>query len=86
MTDSMQTEKEMKASATENEMKVPQPRLKRGGMSALITMCNAIAPLYDAGNLTFERAAVSYVEPISKRSRYARQGVLFVELKCTLQT
>lgn len=43
-------------------------------------LCNAIAPLYDAGNLTFERAAVSYVEPISKRSRYARQGVLFVEL------
>ena len=49
-------------------------------------LCNAIAPLYDAGNLTFERAAVSYVEPISKRSRYARQGVLFVELECTLQT
>ena len=45
MTDSMQTEKEMKASATENEMKVPQPRLRRGGMIALITMCNAIAPL-----------------------------------------
>ncbi|MBQ2677302.1 MAG: MFS transporter [Firmicutes bacterium] len=29
----------------ENEMKVPQPRLRRGGMIALITMCNAIAPL-----------------------------------------
>ena len=48
-------------------------------------LCNAIAPLYDAGNLTFERAAVSYVEPISKRSRYARQGVLFAELECALQ-
>ena len=33
-------------------------------------LCNAIAPLYDAGFLVFERAAVSYVEPISKRSRY----------------
>lgn len=47
-------------------------------------LCNAIAPLYDAGFLVFERAAVSYVEPISKRSRYARQGLLFVELICTL--
>ncbi len=47
-------------------------------------LCNAIAPLYDAGDLTFKRAAVSYVEPISRRSRYARQGILFVELLCTL--
>ena len=47
-------------------------------------MCNAMAPLYDAGALTFERAVVCYVEPISKRSRYARQGVLFVELVCIL--
>ena len=30
---------------TENEMRVPQPRLGKGGMIALITMCNAIAPL-----------------------------------------
>ena len=27
------------------DMRVPQPRLGRGGMIALITMCNAIAPL-----------------------------------------
>ena len=30
---------------TENEMRIPQPRLDKGGMIALITMCNAIAPL-----------------------------------------
>ena len=47
-------------------------------------LCNAIAPLYDAGFLLFERAAVSYVEPISRRSRYARQGALFVELLCRI--
>ena len=47
-------------------------------------LCNAIAPLYDAGRLSFEHAAVSYAEPISKRSRYAQQGLLFVELICTL--
>lgn len=48
-------------------------------------LCNAIAPLFDAGCLSFERAAVSYAEPISRRSRYARQGILFVELLCTIR-
>lgn len=47
-------------------------------------LCNAIAPLYDAGNLVFDRAFVSFVEPISKRSRHAKQAVLFVELHMTL--
>lgn len=48
-------------------------------------LCNAIAPLYDSGALTFTRACVSFVEPISKRSRYAKQAVLFVELTAQLQ-
>lgn len=43
-------------------------------------LCNAIAPLYDAGVLEFRKASVSFVEPISKRSRHAKQAVLFVEL------
>ena len=44
-------------------------------------LCNVIAPLYDEGTLTFEGASVSFVEPISKRSRHAKQAVLFVELQ-----
>lgn len=44
-------------------------------------LCNALAPLYDEGSLVFEQASVSYVEPISKRSRHAKQAVLFVELR-----
>lgn len=48
-------------------------------------LCNAIAPLYDEGCLVFEEAKVSFVEPISKRSRYAKQAILFVELKCKLK-
>ena len=44
-------------------------------------LCNVIAPLYDSGNLVFIRSAVSFVEPISKRSRHAKQAVLFVELR-----
>ena len=47
-------------------------------------LCNVIAPLHDDGNLIFEHAEVSFVEPISKRSRYAKQAILFVELVCTL--
>lgn len=51
-----------------------------GNMPA--ALCNAIAPIYDAGNLTFDKAVVSFVDPISKRSRHAKQAVLFVELNC----
>ena len=44
-------------------------------------LCDAIAPLYDAGLIRFTESKVSYVEPISKRSRHAKQAILFVELK-----
>lgn len=49
-------------------------------------LCNAIAPLYDEGKLHFLGASVSYVEPISKRSRHAKQAILFVELRMNLNT
>ena len=49
-------------------------------------LCNAIAPLYDNGNLHFLGSSVSFVEPISKRSRHAKQAVLFVELRMKLHT
>ena len=45
-------------------------------------LCNAIAPLYDSGELRFLGASVSYVEPISKRNRHAKQAMLYVELRC----
>ncbi len=48
-------------------------------------LCNVIAPLYDSGELRLEKAHVSYVAPISKRSRHAKQAVLFVELKLIIQ-
>ena len=48
-------------------------------------LCNAIAPLFDAGVLIFEEASVSFVEPISKRSRHAKQAMLFIELKAQLK-
>lgn len=48
-------------------------------------LCNVIAPLYDEGTLIFEGANVSFVEPISKRSRHAKQAVLFVELRAKVR-
>ena len=47
-------------------------------------LCNVIAPLFDGGNLSFVQSEVSFVEPISKRSRHAKQAVLFVQLKIKL--
>ena len=47
-------------------------------------LCNAVAPLYDEGSLVIESAKVSFVDPISKRSRHAKQAVLFVEMQAKL--
>lgn len=43
-------------------------------------LCNALAPLYDAGCATIISSVITYIEKIGQRSRYAKQGVLFVEL------
>ena len=47
-------------------------------------LCNVIAPLYDEEILVIKEGKVSFVEPISKRSRHAKQAILFVEMKCKL--
>ena len=47
-------------------------------------LCNAIAPLFDVGDLVFQNAEVNFVEPISKRSRHAKQAIAFVELRMML--
>ena len=47
-------------------------------------LCNVIAPLYDAEMISFINVKVSFVDPISKRSRYAKQATLFVELSIKL--
>lgn len=48
-------------------------------------LCDAIAPLYDAGYLTIDSSTVSYLEKIQDRSRYAKQGVLFIKLTLHLR-
>lgn len=50
-----------------------------------IELCNTIAPLYDSGELVFTVAFASFVEPITKRSRHAKQAMLFVELHCMVK-
>lgn len=47
-------------------------------------ICNALAPLYDLGYATILESKVSYIERIFERSRYAKQGVLFLEIKIQL--
>ena len=54
-----------------------------GNMPAVL--CNAIAPLYDENQLTIEKTAISFVDPISKRSKHAKQAVLFVEMVLKIQ-
>ena len=49
-------------------------------------LCNAVAPLYDGRLLEIENAFASFVDPISKRSRHAKQAILFVELHAKLTT
>ena len=48
-------------------------------------LCNTLAPLYDAGYADIQSATVSYLEKIKERSRYAKQGILFVELNIRLR-
>ena len=48
-------------------------------------LCNALAPLYDAGYATILKATVSYIERLKDRSRYAKQGVMFVELNIKMR-
>lgn len=48
-------------------------------------LCNVIAPLYDMGYLTIDDTTVSYLEKIQDRSRYAKQGVLFIKITLHLR-
>lgn len=48
-------------------------------------LCNALGPLYDAGCAEITAASISYIEKIGQRSRYAKQGVLFVEIVVRLK-
>ena len=47
-------------------------------------LCNALAPLYDDGKVQVLSCRVSCLELFTKRSRYAKQAVLFAELKLML--
>ena len=53
-----------------------------GNLSA--DLCNVISPLLDLGYLTIHDAHITYIERIRERSRYARQGVLFIQFQVQL--
>lgn len=50
-----------------------------GNLSA--DLCNVISPLLDLGYLTIHDEHITYIERIRERSRYARQGVLFIQFQ-----
>ena len=54
-----------------------------GNMPAYL--CNVLAPFYDEGLLKDITCKVSYVEPISKRNRHAKQAMLFVEMNAEIR-
>lgn len=43
-------------------------------------ICDVLAPLFDVEELVFAETTVSYIEQITERSRYAKQGIMFVRL------
>ena len=47
-------------------------------------LCNALAPLVDSGAAEITDVTVSYLEKILNRSRYAKQGVLFLQIEIRL--
>ncbi len=49
-----------------------------GSLSA--ELCNRLAPLYDLGYAVIEQATAEHIEKFEERSRYVKQGVLFVKI------
>lgn len=49
-----------------------------GNLSA--ELCNAMAYLYDLGYVVITDSKITYIESIFQRSRYAKQGILFIEM------
>ena len=47
-------------------------------------LCNCFAPLYDTGAATVSEVKASYIEQFENRSRYAKQGILFVKITIRL--
>ena len=43
-------------------------------------LCNCLAPLYDLDEIQITSVQASYIELFEDRSRYAKQGVLFVRI------
>lgn len=62
----------------ENNFEVFSSLGKIGEMPA--HLCNVIAPEFDCGNLCFKSCKVNYIEPLSKRNRYATKAVVFIKL------
>lgn len=48
-------------------------------------LCNRLAPLYDLNEIEVTNVQASYIEQLDDRSRYAKQGVLFVKIDLVIR-
>lgn len=48
-------------------------------------LCNRLAPLYDLNEIEVKNVQASYIEQLEERSRYAKQGVLFVRVDLVIR-
>lgn len=81
--DDVQIIREESNTFNSNNFMIKNKNESLGNLSA--ELCNALAPLYDAGYAVIQSSKISYLEKIKDRSRYAKQGVLFIELNIKLR-
>ena len=81
--DSVQIIREPDNRFNSNNFTVKSDNLSLGNIPA--ELCNVLAMMYDKGYAIISSACVSYIERLKERSRYAKQGVLFLEITIKLR-
>lgn len=76
--DTIQIIRDMENQFNHNNFNINANGMSLGTLPA--ELCNVLAPLYDNKLVTISSSKVSYIERLRDRSRYAKQGVMFVEL------
>ena len=81
--DSFDIERDSGNLYNQNNFSIKDKSYSLGNLPA--ELCNTLAPLYDTGYATILSSTISYIEKLKDRSRYAKQGVMFVELTIKLR-
>ena len=81
--DTIQIIRDMENQFNHNNFNINANGMSLGTLPA--ELCNVLAPLYDNKLVTISSSKVSYIERLRDRSRYAKQGVLFIEINIILR-